>query len=195
MDEKIIIHQPISLDGVLWAPGRRDEVLSGGFDSGGWICSFSDKPLAAAIRKEMNLPFDHLLRRKAFKIRESYWPNRADFWPAVNQPAKYALSAARTSSIWQPVGFLQGDIAEKAARLKRQPGSSLHCWESANLPRTLLRHQLVDDLWLVLYPLTLGYGKRLFGDGAIPSAFHLTESMVTPSGAIALNCQTTGTGG
>jgi len=135
----------------------------------------------------MNSPFDLLLGRTTFEIWEPYWPQNVDIWPNVNSATKYVASNTRTSSRWQPSLFLNGDIAEKIASIKRQPGPDLHVWGSGNLIQTLIKHALVDTFWLMIYPITLGAGKRLFGGGAIPMAFRVTESKVTPSGVIVIN--------
>ena len=97
-----------------------------------------------------------------------------------------------TSGEWQPSVFLNGDIAEKVAKIKQQQGPDLHVWGSGNLVQTLIRHDLVDAFWLMIYPITLGGGKRLFADGTIPMAFKVTESKVTPSGVIVVNYERAG---
>lgn len=97
-----------------------------------------------------------------------------------------------TSGAWQPAVFLGGDVAEEVAAIKRQPGPDLHVWGSGHLVQTLLRHDLVDAFWLMIYPLTLGRGKRLFADGAILLAFKVTESTVTPKGVIVVNYERAG---
>jgi dihydrofolate reductase len=189
---KVIVLEHISLDGVIQAPGGPDEDTSGGFAYGGWIAPYSDDVLGTALRKQMNLPFDLLLGRTTFDIWEPYWPQHADAWPGVNAATKYVASNTRTSSQWQPSLFLSGDIAEKVAKIKQQPGPDLHVWGSGNLIQTLIKHDLVDLFWLMIYPITLGGGKRLFAGGTIPMAFKVTESQVTPNGVIVVNYERTG---
>ena len=184
---KLTVLEHISLDGVIQAPGGPEEDTSGGFAHGGWIGRFSDDALGAAIRRQMNLPFDLLLGRKTFEIWEPYWPQHPEIWPNVNAATKYVASNTRTSSAWQPSIFLSGNIAEKVARIKQQPGYDLHIWGSSNLMQTLLKNDLIDAFWLMIYPLTLGAGKRLFSDGVIPTRFMVTESVVTASGVIIAN--------
>jgi dihydrofolate reductase len=184
---KIIVLEHISLDGVIQAPGGPDEDTSGGFTHGGWISPYSDEILRTLLRRQMNLPFDLLLGRTTFEIWEPYWPQHADIWPNVNIATKYVASNTRTSSKWQPSMFLSGDIAEKVAQIKQQQGSDLHVWGSGNLIQTLIKHDLIDAFWLMIYPITLGVGKRLFADGTIPLAFKVTESKVTPNGVIVVN--------
>ena len=189
---KIVALEHISIDGVIQAPGGPDEDTSGGFVYGGWIAPYSDAILGTALRKQMNLPFDLLLGRKTFNIWAPYWPQHGDAWPNVNKATKYVASNTMTSSDWQPSVFLKGDIAEKVTKIKQQPGPDLHVWGSANLLQTLIKHDLVDAFWLMIYPITLGVGKRLFADGTIPAAFKVTESKVTPNGVIIVNFERAG---
>ena len=190
---KMIVLEHISLDGVIQAPGGPDEDTSGGFAYGGWISPYSDAMLGALLRRQMNLPFDLLLGRKTFEIWAPYWPKHGDAWPGVITATKYVASNTMTSGDWQPSVFLNGDIVEKVAEIKRQKGPDLHVWGSGNLVQTLIRHDLVDVFWLMIYPITLGVGKRLFADGAIPAAFKVTESKVTPNGVIVVNYERAGT--
>jgi dihydrofolate reductase len=189
---KVIVLEHISIDGVIQAPGGPDEDTSGGFAYGGWIAPFSDEILGAALRRQMNMPFDLLLGRKTFEIWEPYWPQHADAWPGVNAATKYVVSNTKTTSEWQPSVFLNGDIVEKIAKIKQQQGPDLHVWGSGNLIQTLIKHDLVDAFWLMIYPITLGVGKRLFADGTIPMAFKVTESQVTPNGVIVVNYERAG---
>ena len=189
---KVIVLEHISLDGVIQAPGGPDEDRSGGFAYGGWISPYSDPVLGRLLRRQMSLPFDLLLGRKTYDIWAPYWPQHGDAWPGANAATKYVASHSQTSGIWQPCVFLNGDLAEKVAQIKQQPGPDLHVWGSGDLLQTLLRHDLVDTFWLMIYPLTLGGGKRLFGDGALPAAFQVTEGEVTPSGVIVVNYERAG---
>jgi dihydrofolate reductase len=184
---KVIVLEHVSLDGVIQAPGGPDEDPSGGFTYGGWISPYSDEIGGTLLRMQMNLSFDLLLGRKTFDIWEPYWPQHADAWPGANAATKYVASNTRTSSEWQPSVFLNGDIAEKVTKIKQQPGPDLNVWGSGNLLQTLLKHDLVDAFWLMIYPVTLGGGKRMFADGAIPIAFKVTESQVTSKGVIVVN--------
>jgi len=184
---KIIVLEHISIDGVIQAPGGPDEDKSGGFAHGGWIEGYSDESLGESLRRQMNLPFDLLLGRTTFEIWEPYWPQHADAWPNVNVATKYVASNTRTSSNWQPSVFLNEDIAEKVAKIKQEQGLDLHVWGSGNLLQTLIKHDLVDVFWLMIYPITLGSGKRLFADGTIPTKFRVTESKVTSEGVIIVN--------
>lgn len=189
---KIIVLEHISLDGVIQAPGGPEEDASDGFPYGGWTAPYSDEILGTLVSEKMNLPFDLLLGRKTFDIWESYWPHHTDDWPGVKTATKYVASNTRTSSEWQPSMFLNGDIAEKVANIKQQPGPDLHVWGSGNLLQTLIKHDLVDVFWLMIFPVTLGVGKRLFAAGTIPAAFKVTESNVSSNGVIVVNYERAG---
>jgi len=189
---KIIVLEHISLDGVIQAPGGPDEDTSGGFKYGGWISPFSDAILETALRKQMNLPFDLLLGRKTYEIWSPFWPLHGDIWPGVNPANKYVASNTLKFGVWHPSVILNGDIEGKVTRIKQQPGPDLHVWGSGNLLQTLIKYDLVDTFWLMIYPLTLGVGKRLFANGTIPAAFKVTESIVAPNGVIIVNYERAG---
>ena len=189
---KIVVLEHITLDGVIQAPGGPEEDTSGGFTHGGWILSYGDDIVGAALRKQMNSSFDLLVGRKTFEIWEPYWPHHADVWANVNSATKYVASNTRTSSDWHPSVFLSGDVADEVRKLKQQDGPDLHVWGSGNLLQTLIKNDLVDTFWLMIYPITLGSGKRLFADGTIPAAFKVTESLVGSSGVIVVNYERAG---
>lgn len=184
---KVIALEFVTLDGVIQGGGGPDEDPSGGFAYGGWVAPYDDDTVGAIINKHMNMPFDLLLGRKTFDIWAAYWPLHADFWPGVNPATKYVASNTLTTHEWQPTVFLSGDIAEHVASLKQQSGPDLHVYGSADLLQTLMEHDLVDEYWLKIFPITLGSGKRLFAGGAIPAAFTVTESVVSPTGVIVVN--------
>ncbi len=171
----------ITMDGVLQAPGAPEEDTSGGFEYGGWSAPYQDD-LSGETMLELMKPADLLLGRKTFDIFENYWPAHADAWPGVNDVTKYVLSTTRNKSDWKNSVFLNSLADIK--KLKNSDGSDIKVWGSGNLIQSLLKNDLVDELWLVIHPLTLGKGKRLFDDGPIPAAFTLTESTATPSGLI-----------
>ncbi len=189
---RVIVLEHITLDGVIQAPGGPDEDTSGGFAYGGWIAPYSDEILGAALRRQMNSPFDLLLGRKTYEMWAAYWPNHRDSWPHANAATKYVASNTITSGEWQPSVFLGEDIAEKITEIKQQPGPALHVWGSSNLIQTLIKHDLIDAFWLMVYPITLGVGKRLFDDGTMPMAFKMTEGTVTPSGVMVVSYERAG---
>jgi dihydrofolate reductase len=183
----VVVHEHISLDGVIQAPGGPDEDRSGGFLYGGWIAPYSDPVLEEVLRRQMNKPFDLLLGRTTYEIWAPFWPQHADLWPGVNAATKYVASNTMTSGQWRPSVFLNGDIADSVASIKQQQGPDLHVWGSGNLIQTLMKHDLVDMFWLMIYPVTLGSGKRLFAGGTIPAAFRVTEHHVGSNGVIVVN--------
>lgn len=189
---KVVVLEFMTLDGVIQGVGAPDEDRSGGFKYGGWQVPYSDDVIEAVMREQLDVPFDLLLGRKTFEIWAPYWPQHADFWPGVMTATKYVASNTMTSHEWQPSVFLGGDVAGKVNRLKEQGGRDLHVYGSANLVQTLMKHDLIDEFWLKIYPLTLGSGKRLFADGTIPAAFKVTESRVSPSGIIIVNYKRAG---
>ncbi|MGN6616497.1 MAG: dihydrofolate reductase family protein [Ilyomonas sp.] len=178
---KIIVLSMITLDGVMQAPGGQEEDTSGGFEYGGWTAPYSDKVYGEVVQKELQ-PADYLLGRKTFDIWANYWPNHGDFWPGINESTKYVLSKTIKKSDWKNSVFLTS-VAD-IQKLKESEGSDIQVWGSSELVQLLLKNDLVDELRLKIHPLTLGKGKRLFGNGAIPAAFTLTENIATPSGVI-----------
>jgi dihydrofolate reductase len=186
---KFIVISMITLDGVMQAPGGPKEDISGGFKHGGWTAPYGDKVLMKVLKKLLE-PKDYLLGRKTFEIWESYWPKHGDFWPGINIGTKYVLSATRKKSEWDKTVFVNGVAAIK--KLKASKGSEIQVWGSSKLVQLLLAHNLVDELRLHIYPLTLGKGKKLFDDRSVPESFKLTNSVVTPSGVILAHYKKTG---
>ena len=186
---KIIVISMITLDGVLQAPGGPKEDTSGGFKYGGWTAPYGDEIYMKSLKKELQ-PANYLLGRKTFDIWEPYWPQHADFWPGINDGTKYVLSKTKKKSDWKKTVFLKSVADIK--KVKKTKGSDLHVWGSSELVHLLLKNDLVDELWLKIFPLTLGKGKKLFANGTIPTAFTLTESTVIPSGVIIANYKRTG---
>ena len=171
----------ITLDGVMQAPGGPEEDTSGGFEFGGWVAPYGDEVFAKVLEKEMK-PTDYLLGRKTFEIWEPYWPEHADFWPGINEGTKYVMSGTRKGSDWKNSVFVES-VAD-IEKLKSSEGSDIQVWGSGELVQLLLKNDLVDELWLKIYPLLLGKGKKLFDNGTVPAAFELTENTITPSGVI-----------
>jgi len=181
---KIIVLTFITLDGVMQAPGGPEEDTAGGFQYGGWVAPYVDEVSGKVMQKQME-PTDILLGRKTFEIFSSYWPQHAEQWPGINEVTKYVMSRTMEKSDWKNSVFLKS-VAD-IENLKNSKGSDIKVWGSGNLVQTLLENDLVDELWLKVYPLTLGKGKKLFESGAIPAAFTLIESTVTPAGVIVAN--------
>ena len=150
---KIIVLSFITLDGVMQAPGGPEEDTSGGFKYGGWLAPYDDEVSGQVMQKQME-PADLLLGRKTFDIWAAYWPQHADVWPGINDVTKYVLSNTLEKSDWQNSVFLKS--VEDIKQLKNSEGSDLKVWGSAELVQLLLKNDLVDELWLKIYPLTLG---------------------------------------
>ncbi|HUS26185.1 MAG TPA: dihydrofolate reductase family protein [Nevskiaceae bacterium] len=186
---KIIVASFITLDGVMQAPGGPKEDTSGGFKYGGWTAPYDDEILNKTLARQMQ-PADLLLGRKTFDIFASYWPEHEKGWPGINDVTKYVVSKTMKKSDWKNSVFLS-DLSD-IKKLKESQGSDIQVWGSGKLIQTLLAADLVDELWLKFFPLTLGTGKKLFAEGTIPAAFTLTESTVTPSGVITANYKRAG---
>lgn len=187
---KIIVLSMITLDGVMQAPGGPEEDTSSGFEYGGWTSPYGDEVGRKIVQKELSQTADYLLGRKTFNIWAAYWPEHADFWPGINEGTKYVLSRTLEKSDWKNSVFLKSLADIK--KLKNSEGSDIQVWGSGELVQLLLKNDLVDELKLKIYPLTLGKGKKLFQSGTIPSAFKLAESIVTPAGVIIANYKRVG---
>jgi dihydrofolate reductase len=176
---KIIVGSFITLDGVMQAAGGPEE----GFKYGGWSAPYYDATLDAIAEKQKQPAQDLLLGRKTFEMFASFFPEHEDIWPGVNTVTKYVMSSTLEKSNWKNTVFLRN--VEDIKKLKKTEGSELQVHGSGNLVQTLLKHDLVDELWLLIHPLMLGTGNKLFDNGTIPGAFTLLESIATPSGVIA----------
>jgi len=181
---KIIVLTFVSLDGVMQGPGGPTEDPSGDFTLGGWTVPYFDDFLGQVMGEQMSKPFDLLLGRKTFEIFASYWPHVEDEFNPINDATKYVASTKLTRHEWKKSVFLKGNVVDEIKKLKEQDGPNLQVHGSANFIQTLLEHDLVDEFWLKIFPVTLGAGKRLFGKGTIPAAFTLVESKVSPLGVI-----------
>ncbi len=186
---KIIVIEFITLDGIMQAPGGPEEDTDNGFQYGGWASTYFDETTGKIMAGQMG-PADYLLGRRTFEIFAAYWPQHADGWPAIMTGTKYVLSHSTKQSDWANSVFL--NTVEDIQKLKQSEGADLQVWGSSQLVQLLLKHDLVDELWLKIFPITLGSGKRIFGEGTIPAAFTLTSSSVTPAGVIVANYQRAG---
>ena len=181
---KIIVLTFVTMDGVMQAPGGPSEDPSGGFTLGGWTVPYFDEFLGQVMTEQMDRPFDLLLGRKTFEIFASYWPDHPEEGAGINQAVKYVASNTLTRHTWEKTVFLKGDVPGEIEQLKAQAGPDLQVHGSSQLIQTLLQHDLVDELWLKIFPVTLGTGKRLFGQGAIPAAYTLVEAKSSPAGVM-----------
>ena len=190
--KKIIVLEFMSLDGVIQAPGGPEEDTSGGFTYGGWTVPYFDESSSDSMAEQMKLPFDLLLGRKTYDIFAGYWPQHEAGWPGINEVRKYVASYESIDLAWKNSVLLKDNVVEELQKLKAQNGPNLHVYGSGNFVQTLLKHDLVDELWLKHFPVTLGAGKRLFAEGTIPAAFKVSKSKVLPSGVIFANYERAG---
>lgn len=181
---KIIVLTFVTLDGVMQAPGGPTEDTSGGFQYGGWLVPHFDEALGQEMGEQMGKPFDLLLGRKTFEIFATYWPTAEDGDNPINHATKYVASRTMREHEWQKSVFLNGEVVAQIRQLKQGEGPDLQVHGSSELLQTLLANDLVDELWLKIFPVAVGEGKRLFGEGTKPAAYTLTESRATPSGVI-----------
>ena len=189
---KIIVLTFITLDGVMQAPGGPGEDDSGGFKYGGWTVPYFDDFLGKVMTEQMSKPFDLLLGRKTFEIFASYWPYHEDEGSGINNATKYVVSNTLTTHEWKKSVFLKGNVVDEMKKLKQQDGPDLQVHGSWNLIQTLMEHDVVDEFWLKIFPVTLGMGKRLFDKGTIPASYSLVESNSSPCGVIIANFKRTG---
>lgn len=176
----------VTLDGVMQAPGGPEEDTSGDFKHGGWSVGYWDEFMNKVMANQMKPPFDLLLGRKTYEIFASYWPNAQNEPGAteLNAAKKYVASTTLTNLNWKNSILLKGDVVEEVKKLKQTEGPEIQVHGSSNLIQTLLKNDLVDEFRLKIFPVTIGTGKRLFGDGTIPVSLKLIENEVSPKGVI-----------
>lgn len=180
---KIIVVEFITLDGVMQAPGGSKEDTAEGFKFGGWMGPYFDEDGGKEMEKQMKETAGLLLGRKTYDIFSGFWPQHAteaEGWPQINRIPKYVISRTLENPAWENTEVLKDIDALK--ELKKSTGPDLQVYGSSNLIQSLMKNDLIDELWLKIFPLTLGTGKRLFEKGTIPAAFKLYKSKVTPSG-------------
>ncbi len=178
----------ITLDGVMQAPGGPKEDASEGFKYGGWTAPYASDD--GGYFEKLMKPAEYLLGRKTFEIWAGYWPKHADDWPGINHGTKYVMSKTMKKTDWKNTVFLR-NLAD-IKKLKNTNGPDLQVWGSSKLIQLLLKNDLVDELRLVIYPLTLGAGKKLFDDGTVPAAFTLKNNSITPDGVIMVSYKRAG---
>jgi dihydrofolate reductase len=183
---KLITNTFLTLDGVMQAPGGPDEDSDGGFPLGGWSVNYWDDRMGEVMDAFMGRPFDLVLGRRTYDIFAAYWPNapqEAGGKP-LNDATKYVASRGRPNLIWERSVLIEGDAAAGVAALKQDDGPELQVHGSANLIQTLLRHNLIDEFSIWVFPVVAGSGKRLFGDGALPAGLKLMDSTVSSTGVV-----------
>jgi dihydrofolate reductase len=183
---KLIVSTFLTLDGVMQAPGGPEEDDSGGFTHGGWSVNYWDEKMGEVMGAAMSVPFDLVLGRKTYDIFAAHWPHASEEEGAkpLNDATKYVASRSRPTLEWSNSVPIEGDAAEGVAALKQGDGPELQVHGSGNLIQTLLRHNLVDEYRLWVFPLVIGSGKRLFSDGAVPAGLKLVSSTVSSTGVV-----------
>jgi dihydrofolate reductase len=184
---ELIVLSFITLDGVMQAPGGPEEDPTGGFKYGGWTVGYWDDFLGGIMGEQMAKPFDLLLGRKTYEIFAAYWPYAKSDDPIAgkfNSAKKYVASKTLRKLDWSNSVLVKGDTVEEIIKLKEQEGPELQVYGSGNLIQTLLKHDLIDEFRLKIFPITLGTGKRLFGEGTIPAGLKLVDSGTSTTGVI-----------
>ena len=180
---KVLATAFVSLDGVMQAPGGPEEDPTGGFQFGGWTFNYWDDAIGQVMGGIFSQPYELLLGRKTYEIFAAHWPHAKDdpFAEALTNVRKYVATSSRAPLTWKNSIAIH-DVPKDIARLKREDGPTLMTQGSSQLLQTLLKHDLVDRFSLLIYPVVLGKGKRLFGEGALPAALKLVDSKASPSG-------------
>lgn len=191
---KLIVLSFLTLDGVIQGPGMPEEDPSGGFTSGGWSMPLFDDFLGTIMVEQLSRPFDLVLGRKTYELFAAYWPyqNTETLAAGINRAKKYVVSQTLLKLDWSNSTLIQSEVIQEITKLKQQDGPDLQVHGSAHLIQTLLKHDLIDELWLKIFPITLGVGKRLFAEGTRAAAFSLREAQTSPSGVIIASYERTG---
>lgn len=188
---KIVVSEFLTLDGVMQAPGSPDEDREGGFENGGWQRQFTfDEDQLKVIGEAIAETDAYLFGRKTYEIMAAYWPLQPKgdmFADTLNGRIKHVVSTTLREPLgWQNSTLISENVPEAIARLKQQPGKTISVLGSGGLVQTLVRHGLVDELSLMVHPLVLGSGKRLFRDGLVPRRFELVDSQAGGNGVVTL---------
>jgi dihydrofolate reductase len=175
----------MTLDGIMQAPGGPEEDTGGNFKNGGWSFGYWDSFMDKVMGEQMEKPHDFLLGRKTYEIFAGYWPNAKDPGAeGINSARKYVVSTTLRKLDWNNSMLVTGNIPEEINKLKKQDGPELQVHGSSNLIQTLLKNDLVDEFLLKIFPVTIGTGKRLFGEGTMPASFRLVDSKTSTTGII-----------
>lgn len=186
---KVVVVNFLTLDGVMQAPGHADEDRSGGFEYGGWVTPYLDEQWGRVAAEGIAASDAFLFGRKTYEIMAAHWPNQPDdepFAATMNSFTKYVVSNSLDDVTWQNSTLIKGDVVAEIIRLKERPGKNITVLGSGDLIQTLMRHDLVDEYHLVVYPLVLGGGKHLFRDGGPKASLELVDSTATSSGGLIL---------
>ena len=182
----LVVNTFVTLDGVMQAPGGPEEDPTGGFAHGGWSAGYWDDAMGEKMGEVMGKPFDLLLGRKTYEIFAAHWPHVPDQPGAeqLNNARKHVASRTLDTLEWENSTLLEGDVPEAVAKLKQEDGPEIQVHGSSDLIQTLLEHDLVDELRLMIFPVVLGSGKRIFGDGAVPAGLALADSATSSTGVV-----------
>jgi dihydrofolate reductase len=185
---KVIVNNSLTLDGVMQAPGRPDEDRRGGFEHGRWAQPYFDSVMASAAAEGIATGPALLFGRRTYEDFAAFWPNQSDdnpFRDVLNNSPKYVASTTLKEPLsWSNSTLLEGDAGELVARLKKQPGKDLVVLGSGELVQSLLRHNLIDEFVLLIHPLILGTGRRLFTDGGASVALRLVDTKTSTTGVV-----------
>jgi dihydrofolate reductase len=185
---KLVLGTFLTLDGVMQAPGGPEEDPTGGFTHGGWSVPYWDDGMGQRMDEAVSKPFDLLLGRKTYEIFAAHWPYVTDdpMADALNSAKKYVASNTLEQADWNNSTVIRGDVAREVAKLKEEPGPEIQVHGSSQLIQTLLGADLVDEYRLMIFPVVLGTGKRLFADGAVPAGLKLIDSTSSTTGVLML---------
>lgn len=190
---KVVVFAMITLDGIIQSPGSPKEDSSNGFAYGGWSPPFADGALREIIDREVSEPFDMLLGANTYNIFAPIWPRQTGtLADSFNQATKYVVSDKSIDLNWKKSVLVDGDVVAKIQVLKQKDGPMLQVWGSAKLVQTLLKNDLIDELRLRTFPITIGSGKRLFAEGTKPASYELIETGALSNGIIIANYRRSG---
>jgi dihydrofolate reductase len=184
---RIVVVNNLTLDGVMQAPGRPDEDTRGGFEYGGWAVPYNDEVLGRFMGQRLVDPGHLLLGRRTYEDFHSYWPHQTDnpFTGVLDRAQKYVVSTTLTEPLpWQNSTLLSGDAVDAVTRLKAESDKDIGVLGSGALLQTLMRHDLIDEYLLLIHPLILGRGRRMFADDAAYAALRLVDSVTTTTGVV-----------
>ena len=182
---KLVVSTFVTLDGVMQAPGGPEEDPAGGFAHGGWTVHYFDEKVGQFMGDFMGKPFDLVLGRKTYEIFAAYWPtSQEEGAEPLNNAKKYVASRTLQKVDWVNSSLLKGDVVQEIKKLKQQDGPELQVHGSQDLLQTLLKHNLIDEMRVLIFPVTVGSGKRLFGEGTLPAGLKLVDCKTSDSGVI-----------
>jgi dihydrofolate reductase len=193
---KLVVNTFLTLDGVMQAPGGPEEDPTEDFAHGGWSVNYWDELMGQKMDESMGpgKQFELLLGRKTYEIFAAHWPHARDQPGAaeLNAATKHVASRTLDKVEWENSKLLEGDLPEAVAKLKEEDGPEIQVHGSSDLIQSLLEHDLVDEFRLLIFPIVLGSGKRLFGEGTIPAAFKVTDSKTATTGVLLVNYEQAG---